>query len=246
MKKIQLSIVAMLMLGAVACKKSETSSGLTTNVSNSEAADMVASSLSLNSNGVANVSADVALDATTYSNAHLPCGTVKADSISRQSLAGSAYTYSYNLKYNYTVMCTNNVPDNLSGSLAYSGSFSGPNLSSANSGSAVFTVAGLSPTASSFVINGEYKRAGSFKSKVDTTHAGNSNIDVVVSSLTVTKPGRVITGGTATISVTGDVPKKGNFTYAGTLVFNSDGTATLTLNGTVYKINLTTGIKVKG
>ena len=39
--------------------------------------------------------------------------------------------------------------------------------------------------------------------------------------------------------------KKGSFTYTGALVFNGNGTATLTLNGTVYTINLTTGFRAK-
>jgi hypothetical protein len=246
MKKIKFSIVAMLILGAVACKKNDSGHvAITANVSNAEAADMVAGSLSSNSNGVANVAADATLDASVYVRAKLACGTTKSDTISRQSQAGAQYTYSYNLTYNYMVNCVNNVLDNLSSNLAYSGSFSGPNLSSTNSGSSIFTVAGLSPTATDFVINGEYKRSGSFQSKVDTTNHGNSSVDIVITALTVTKPARTIASGSATISVTGDVPKKGSFTYTGTLVFNGDGTATLTLNGTVYTINLTTGFRVK-
>jgi hypothetical protein len=246
MKKIKLSIVGMLLLGAVACKKNDNSGvSISGNVSNAEAADMVAGSLSMNSNGVANVSADATLDATAYINTHVTCGTTKSDSISRQSTAGSAYSYSYNLKYNYMVNCINNVPDNLSSSLVYSGSFSGPNLSSSNSGSSVFTVGGLAPTAKDFVINGEYKRSGSFQSKIDTTNHGNSSIDIVINALTITRPGRNIASGNATVSITGDVPKKGNFSYTGTLVFNGNGTATLTLNGTVYTINLMTGERVK-
>jgi len=240
MKKIQLTIVAMLLLGAVACKKTSNSPNITANVSNAEAADMAASSLSLNSNGLANVSDDATSDASTYVNAHVACGTIKSDSISRNNTVGP-YTYSYNLKYNYVVDCANNVPDSLSSNLVYNGSFSGPNLSSTNSGSSIFTVEGLSPTALDFVINGEYKRSGSFQSKIDTTNHGNSNVDIVVKALTITKSDRTIASGTATISITGDVPKKGNFSYTGTLVFNGDGTATLTLNGTVYTINLQTG-----
>jgi hypothetical protein len=243
MDKIKLSFIAILLLSAVACKKTGNSPNITGNVSNAEAADMVASSISLNSSGVASLSDDATLDASVIVTAHLACGTTKTDSISRQSTAGAAITYSYKLKYTRTLNCNNNVPDNLSSSLIYSGSYSGPHLASSNSGSSVFTVAGLSPTATNFVINGEYKRNGSFKSKIDTTNAGNSNVDIVISALTVKKPDRTIASGTATISVTGDVPKKGNFSYTGTLVFNGDGTATLTLNGTVYVINLINGEK---
>lgn len=250
MQKIKLTFMAMLLLGAVACNKSNNSlpsQRLTVNVTTDEAADMVASSLSLNSNGVADVANDATLSASTMATNHAKCGTVRADTISRQSSAGASTTYSYNLTYNYTVNCNNdNQPDSLASSLIYSGSFNGPNLSSSNSGSSIFTVSGLLPTAADFVINGEYKRTGAFKSKIDTTNAGNSNIDIAIKALTLKRPGRAIVSGSATISITGTVPKKGAFSYTGTLVFNDDNSATLTINGIVYKINVITGSRLRG
>jgi hypothetical protein len=244
MKNFKLSLLVMLFLAAVACKKTDKSPGITGNVSAADAADMVAGSLSLNSNGVANVSDDATLIASSPTSHHLACGVTVADSMLRSNTFGLV-TYSYKLKYSYTLNCNSGVPDNLATSLIYSGSFSGPHVSSTNSGSAVFTVAGLSPAANNFVINGEYKRAGSFQSKIDTTNHGYSNIDILVNALTLRKPARTIASGTATISITGNVPKKGNFSFTGTLVFNGDGTATLTINGIVYNINLVTGERVK-
>jgi len=241
MKKIKLSLVAMLLIGAVACKKSNGTLPPVSNVTNDEAADMVAGSLSLNSNGVASLSADASLNAAVIINTPGACGTIRSDSISRQSKPGDPVTYNYNLKYSFTVNCDGGRPDSLLSTLTYSGSFSGPNLSSSNSGSSVFMVNGLLPRFTDFVINGEFKRAGSFSSKIDTAHHGNSNIDIVINSLTVEKSSRTIVSGNAAISITGDVPKKGSFTYTGTLVFNGNGTATLTLNGTVYIINLESG-----
>ncbi len=160
MKKVKLSFVAILLLGAVACNKTNNSvspgsAHITANVSNAEAADMVAGSLSLNSNGVANVAGDATLNATNMINTHAKCGTIHADTIYRQSTAGSAYSYSYNLTYNFTVNCnSSNQPDSLSSSLVYRGSFNGPNLSSTNSGSSIFTVGGLAPRINRFC----YKR----------------------------------------------------------------------------------------
>jgi len=254
MKKFKLSIMAMLLMGAVACNKTYNSttpksgSAPTANagVSTDDAADMVSGSLSLNSNGLANVANDVTFNAASMPNTHQACGTVKADTISRQSGSGASVTYSYNLTYSFMLLCdTSNHPDSLSSSLIYSGSYNGPNISTTNSGSSIFTVGGLLASAPDFVINGEYKSAGSFKSKTDTAKNGNNSIDIVVKGLTLKKPGRTIVSGTASISVSGDVPKKGNFSYTGTIVFNNDGTATLTLNGTVYTINLYTGVKTR-
>ncbi len=246
MKKVQFSIVALLLLGAVACKKGYNSPSLTGNVSNAEAADMVAGSLSVNSNGMASVSDDATADAAVIVNLNPACGYTKTDSISRQSIPGSPYEYSWSLKYVYTLNCNaSGHADNITGNLAFGGNYSGPNITATSAGTTVFTIAGLTTAAPNYVVNGEYKRTGSFQSKIDTTNKGNSNIDLVVTGLTLSKPHRIIVSGSATISVTGDVPKKGSFSYTGTIVFNGDGTATLTLNSIKYLINLATGVRVK-
>jgi hypothetical protein len=242
MKIIKLSIMALLVISVVACQKSN---DLTGNVTNEEAADMVAGSISYSSNGVGNISDDASFTASSPTSKHLTCGSTVADTVSRSSTV-LPYTYAYKLIYSYTLTCnTSNAPDNLKGSMAYSGFFNGPNISSTNTGSATFVVAGLSPTALNYVINGEYKSTGTFKSKIDTTNTGTSNIDVVITNLTLTKPARVIKSGTTTVTISGNVPKKGNFNFIGSLVFNGDGTATLTLATSVYTINLATGARTK-
>lgn len=248
MKKVKLSLLTVLLVGAFACKKNNTNpsnQNENSGVTNADAAAMVAGSVSENSNGVADLALDASLDASIIVSTHLGCGTVKSDSISRKSSAGSSVSYSYNLKYNFTVNCSNGVPDSLSSMLTYSGSFSNTHISSTNSGSSAFDLAGLLPTDNNYVINGEYKRSGSFSSMVDSAKNGNSNIVIMLKSLTILKSNKAIQSGTATIAVSGDVPNKGNFSYTGTLVFNGDGTAKLTLNSTIYNINLSSGACVK-
>jgi hypothetical protein len=91
------------------------------------------------------------------------------------------------------------------------------------------------------VVNGEYKSSGSFQSKADTTYSGSSSVDIVISNLTISRPLRVIKSGSATIAVSGSTPKHGSFSYTGTLVFTGGNTATLTLNGNVYLVDLLSG-----
>jgi hypothetical protein len=152
-------------------------------------------------------------------------------------------TVNYFFKYSHTLNCnSSNVPDNVINTLTYKGSFNGPRLSSTNSGSANVTIAGLSPTATNFVVNGEYIRDGSFQSKVGNKASGNSHIDIVGTNITLSKLARKILSGTATITITGTGPKGNSFSYNGTITFNGDGTATLALSGgATYTINLTTG-----
>jgi hypothetical protein len=247
MKKIKLSIMILLLAGAVACKKTDNpSQKITANVSGADAADLVAGSLSVNSNGFASISDDVAVQSKVYIDTHLACGSTKIDTITKKSGAGASVSYSYGLGYSYTLNCnSNNIPDNITGKVNYSGNFSGPHISSANTGNLIFRLAGLTPTAIAYVFNGTFLRNGSFASKIDTTNHGNSNLTIEVKDLKFRKPARTIASGTATFSLNGSVPKKGDFSFTGTLVFNGDGTAKLTINGTIYTLDLTTGEKTK-
>jgi hypothetical protein len=250
MKNVKLSLLAVLLLGAVACQKSNTSkqSGTAPTVSGSittdDAADIASGALSQNSNGVSDMATDATTNASAFEAFHPKCGTIRSDTVSRQSASGSQYTYSYSLTYNFVVDCnSSSQPDSLSSNLTYSGSYSGPNMSGTNSGSSSFGVGGLLSTDTAFVINGEYKRAGAFASKVDTAKHGNTNVDLVVTNLTLRKPGRMIESGSATISITGSTPRRGTFSYTGTIVFNGNNTAKLTINSIVYTINLLTGMR---
>jgi hypothetical protein len=263
MRSLRLSIVAMLLLGAAACKKSN-STQVSANVSSSEALDMVSSSLSSNSNGSGTMGADAVTVASTQSaslsssNAviegnsralyraanpkALGCGDTKNDTVTRASVSGATIGYDYTSYYVFTLNCVSEVPDNLVGSSTFSGTYSGPFISSTYTGTTSFTVTGIAPSASSYTLNGTYTRNGNFQSKFNTSNQGTHTVNITVTNVVVSKTTKTVTSGTASFSVSGNVPGKGNWNYSGTLTYNGDGTANLTLSGTVYIINLGTGI----
>jgi hypothetical protein len=259
MKTFKLSLIMLLMLGAFSCKKDNSASS--SSVTTDQAADIAAGSLAENSDGFASVTDDIAVNAqgisstnsgltinsTTQStnSVHQECGTTLTDSVTRNITLDSV-TVNYFFKYSHTLNCnSNSEPDNFVNTLTYHGTFDGPRLSSSNSGSANVTIAGLTQTATNFVINGEYKREGSFQSKVGNKASGNSSVDIVGTDITLSKPGRKILSGSATINITGTGPKGVSFSYSGTIVFNGDDTATLTINSTAYTINLITGWRAR-
>ena len=85
MKKSESPLMMLLLAGAIACnKKAGLQSDITANVSASDAADIVGSSLSANSNGFASVSDDVTVNSQVYVNAHLGCGVTKTDTITKK------------------------------------------------------------------------------------------------------------------------------------------------------------------
>lgn len=274
MKTIRLSILVILIIGGFACKKSGNAGSTNTNVSNDEAADIVASSFSLNSGGVATASDDatnvansltanlpgsVALTAAINLNSvgkvagtkaainpkTLECGVTKTDTITRSGSVGASITYNYTSIYSFTLNCNNSLPDSLTSSSAFTGTYSGPIISSVFTGTTNFSVTGLPAASTNFVINGTYTRNGAFQSKRDTTNTGTHSVTITIKNLTITKSARTILSGTANISVTGTTVKKGSWSYTGTLTYNNDGTATLSLSGINYKINILTGIYVR-
>jgi len=228
-----------------ACKKP--TALLSSNVSNADAATMLAGSLSANSYGLTNISTDIGMHVNTAMSSNQACGSTVIDTVTRRSVPGADVSYSYKLTYSRKLTCnTSSQPDNVSSNLAYSGFFSNSALSITNSGTAVFTVAGLTTNATAYVLNGEYKSSGSFKLKPDTAaNNGSASVDIVVKNINVSKATQVINSGTATVIVTGTTVKKGDFTYNGTLTFNGNFMATLTLNGSNYTINLATGTVAK-
>lgn len=258
MKTFRLSMIALLLLGALSCKKDSGNSTVTSD----QAADMAASAMASNSGGVAsmadNISANALAQTTSgasttgktinsvgVSSVKQTCGTTLSDSAT-YSGSTSSLTFNYFAKYTRTLNCNaQDAPDNLVNTLAYNGTFDGPRISTTANGTANATIAGLSTTATSFVINGEYKRAGTFQSKVGNKASGNSNLDVQITNLTLAKPARTIVSGSGTFTLTG-VAGKTNYSFTGTITFNGNGTATLSVTGgSSYVITLASGVYVK-
>jgi len=254
MKTFKLSIALFLLLGIFSCKKDNSAS---VSLTSDQAADMAASGLSSNSGGVASMTDDISANAATFSSTgqsvnsigmatvHQACGTTVTDSSTRSG-TNSSVTFNYFIKYSHTLNCNSNEqPDNLVNVLNYDGSFSNPRISTTATGSANATIAGLTQTASNFVINGEYKRAGTFESKVGNKATGNSNLDITLTNVTLSKPGRAIVSGSGTFTLSG-VAGKVTYNYTGTITFNGDGTATLNVTGgSSYTVNLGSGGWIK-
>jgi hypothetical protein len=247
MKSLRSIALIGLVAGALfSCNKSNNS---TPNANTTdEAADLVTASLSVNTQGSLNSFNDVTVSAETRVNIDSLCGTVWADSVKRSvpAVPGSNISYSYDAKYSYALNCTNGVfNDSATITSSYSGSFSNTALASTFAGNSNFTVGGLGRNFTAYTINGQYNRSGSFQSKTDTTYSGTESIAITLNNIAVTKPLLTIKSGNATFTISGNMPKRGAFNFTGNIVFNGGYNATLTINGTVYTINLATGEKKK-
>jgi hypothetical protein len=259
MKALKLTLIVPLLLMAISCKKSSNNS-ISTSITTDEAIDMAVSSVSVNSFGFATVADNVSANAQslnaikgggqaansvgTNSTVHQLCGTTLTDSLNFTG-NNSSVTFSAFYKYTRTLNCNGtNQPDNLVNVVTFKGNFDGPRLSSTDAGTSTVTIAGLTPTAANYVINGAYVRRGAFTSKIGNKASGTSTVVITGANVLLSKPARTIVSGSAVITVTGTVPA-GSFNYAGTLVFNGNNQATLTIGTSVYVVNLLTGTYTK-
>jgi hypothetical protein len=212
-----------------------------TNISNAQAAVMVATALSFNSYGLAAIKTDFGLYAHGVANAGKGCGVLDTLTIARQEPTTSNINYNYAFAYYYTVNCVNNLQDNLTSAVTYTGSFDAPSLSVLNTANASFNISSLATTTGNYTFNGAYQTTGSFQTLDETQLTGNSTINITTGNLLVAKPSRSIVSGTASINLSGTLKSnKNTFSYNGTIVFQGGNTALLTLEGVNYSINLTT------
>ncbi|MCC8427054.1 hypothetical protein [Mucilaginibacter sp. UR6-11] len=241
-------IIAVLLIGFTACQKLQDplkSSAIT----NEESATMIAGSLASGSNGFASFSGDIVTSSQTLFSAGNGCGVVHVDSAAHQSMPNAATTYNFKHKITCKLNCNSNKqPDNITTNLTFSGNYNGPRLSAKQNGTANTTVAGLTTTATAYVINGTIKSIGSFKLKSDTTRAGTIAIDIAIKNLTISKTtastSAMITGGSGTATITGN-SSKGAFLFEGTITFTGFNEAILILGKDTYSLNLSTGSVAK-
>jgi hypothetical protein len=239
MKKIQFSVVLMLFLAAVSCKKTDNTA--TTGITTDEIAAISSHSLASSSDGMATHSNDITVNALSDNQA---CGSTVTDTITKSG-GSNHVTFSYFLQDTRTLTCnTNNQHDNIVYDLAFHGHYESLDINSLDTGTSTFKIAGFTPGSSIFAVNGNYKRTGKFTSKIGDKVSGTSSVDIEVTNLTIDKATKTITGGSATITIWVTVPK-GTFHFNGPLTFNGDGTASLTINGVTYTIDLLTGAVTK-
>ena len=239
-------LVLMVLLSVAACDENESTSTSST-MSNEEAADMVATSLAEEASGMTTVVTDAATTAEEASEAAdggrtASCGYSESVNLSKTNREGSVITYSYDYNYDYQMTCNSeNEPLTLVSGADFTGSFDAPRLASSHTGTSDLNVSALDEAATSYLVDGSYSRSGSFESKVRNKNTSTSTVLISIDEVTVDKEDKEIVDGSATVSITGEVPGKGSFSFNGSIVFEGNGKATLTIDGTTYSVDLESG-----
>ena len=164
------------------------------------------------------------------------CGSSRDTTISR-----STSNWNRTLNWNRKVNCdANNVYSNVvftrNGTATYNGTRLAMNATLTGSA----TATQLDASFDNYLMNGSFNRqasatyTGPRRTKSYTTDITHTWVDVELEKGT-----RQIVGGTGAISISGTVDNGNSFSRTGSIVYNGDGTATLTMtNGNIYTINV--------
>jgi hypothetical protein len=215
-------------------------------ITTEEAAVMASSSLASNSSGVAfasKQSADGAQDVmdSNESGRIAACGVSQNVDLSGSSPQGSIIIWSYDFSYKFRLNCTQDDPKSISVDLSYNGSYDGPRASFEHSGVSQVEVTGLADADADFILDGSYKRSGSFSLKEGDKKAGSSSVDYTLTTIHVDKDSHDIVSGTSKFVLKGTVTGKGDFTYEGNVTFQGNDKAELQIKGETYIVNLVSG-----
>lgn len=242
MKTLKIGVFAILGLLAVACNDDDN----TAELSSEEQAEMVASSLGESGlSGSAEQSAEYADEATDASGKMAECGYAATETA---NINGGTSLITFSLAYSYevAVICDDNSElESFTSDFTYNGEFDAPRFASQYSGSGFLTITSLDEENDTYEINGSYERSGAFQSKIRNQASGDHSLDIKVAAVTVNKVNKEITGGTASVSASGEIEGKGSYSFDADVTFNGDGTATIIVSGTTYHVSLETSTVVE-
>lgn len=202
-------------------------------ISDVDLANVISAGVSFNSNGfaeeitaISNYSVAKGLYTTTPS---LQCGIAFDTSFTRSSNS-TAGSYMYGDDLNFTLSCIAGAPDSLNVTQEMHGSYALSQISGTDGSTAQLVVKQLQPAYSSIIINGTYIRTGTDSSKIGTKPTFSSVITYTLSNITLDKTTQKITGGVATVGITGFSNTGVAYQNSGLLTFDKNG-VTLTLDG---------------
>lgn len=217
---IPLVLVFSLLLNA--CRKD-------TEISEEDVVESIESALKTNG------SEDMALISTPYKSAG--CGFTKDTTVTK-SVNGTDFNWSRTANWNWVVNCdSNNAYNNVVFTESGNSSFDGPRIAWTATHGGTFTVSNLLVSEANYVVNGNMTRNAN--GTISARRRSENYTCTVVhnwTNINVNKDSRSIVSGTGTVNYTGSMA--GNtITRTGTLVYNGNGTATLTMdNGNVFTI----------
>ncbi len=233
-----LSAAALLAVSLSSCKKDQSN-----DITEEDAADVIATTMARPVGGSADDFGEAVrlakIKIFILGKRWLECGETK-DSTFQRTFTNGAFTASHTHNWTVTLNCdADQKPTSLVWTGNITGSFDGPKMSGNSTGTRNWTLTGFSPDpAQPLILNGTVSRNGTRTSKIRNKYTFESTVNHTYNNVNINKTNEKIVGGTGTVSATLKISNGVTKTYNGTIVFNGDDTATLTINGRVFTIQL--------
>lgn len=170
----------------------------------------------------------------------------KSATVENTTAADTSFSWEFsgpNVSYNYTVSISYGL--GLSGTtpvfnFSYSaeGNYEGPSISKDGSHSSSFVVTGLGESSDVYIMNGETTYEGNLTLKNFENKSYSSTSDFTLVDVTVNKLTGVVQSGTVTFTISGTNGEGESYSFAGSLEYQGDDTAILTIGDEEYEIDL--------
>jgi hypothetical protein len=204
-----------------------------------EAAEQIAESLatdvsmSTTSMGSLSVESETSAGGRTLS----VCG-VQLDTTFADTYEGTYNTVTWSASYSYVLNCTGFIPSSLGITFSMNTDREGTRSNSESTNNGDFTISGF--TGDSFIYNGEITRTAKHTLLYRENSEVSTSSTIKIIDLNVDKTTLEISSGTGTYELSGST-EEGTFSYTASIVYLSDDSATITINGTVYEVDLSSG-----
>lgn len=234
--RILLAIIVSLLI--TSCNKEDDDLVPQQAISEEEAVEIVEASLAKESAGVEETTYAYAKTYEQEVSQNVQCNQAVSDSYN-YSHNGTVIQATYSYNWSFTISCNGvNIPQSATFTSAGSGMYTTPRIESDDSSTFSATVTGLQPSSSTITYNATFERIGTQQLTTNlNTRSVSSDFSATIVDLVVGKTDYEVDSGTGTFSLTGTT-NQGNFSYDGSIVFNGDNTATITINGNQYTIDL--------
>lgn len=236
MTKFKIHTVILAFLFITSC--SEDDSITSESLSAEEAVEIIEAALAEESGGLSETAIAYTKAFVEEISQNVQCNATSTDSY-EFTRNGSVIQASYTFNWEFLITCNGlSIPQSASFTANGSGSYSTQRIDSEDSSTLSASITGMQPTATQLSYNGSYGRTGSQQISINqTTKNVTTDFNVAISDLVVNKSDYNVASGTGIFTLSGDA--NGNsFSFEGSLTFNGDNTATVTINGNAYTIEL--------
>lgn len=238
MKSVSIFFLALISISLFSsCEKESTTPE---NITDEEVVEILTGALISDTEGITAEAVEVAAVAEPYEsgNPNEPiCGTL-FDSTLTYNINTAQINANYTSSFGWTLECNNfGIPITLIWSSNTEGNYESNRFLSEDSGMSNLTVTDLI-TGPNFMINGSYTREGTQESKIGNMRSFESLTNLALNELAISKTTQTVVSGNGTFLMTGTGSEGGTFSVEGGIVFNGNGTATVTVNGNTYTITL--------